>query len=74
MVYKLVKRFQKEGVKAYTAKQVGRPRIEVNPQFVEKVVKIRNEDDYGSEKIHFVLKICPLSMADFKLYVALRLE
>jgi len=56
MVYKLVEKFQKEGVKAYTAKQVGRPRVEVNPGFVEKVVKIRSEDDYGSEKIHFVLK------------------
>lgn len=56
MVYKLVKNFQKEGVKAYTEKQVGRPRIEINSVFVDKVVKIRDEDDYGSQKIHFVLK------------------
>ena len=41
---------------AYEVKSSGRPRIGVNPQFIEKVVKIRNEDDYGSEKIHFVLK------------------
>jgi len=56
MVYKLVEKFKKDGVKAYTTKQVGRHRIEVNPVFVDTVVKIRNEDDYGSEKIHFVLK------------------
>lgn len=56
MVYKLVAKFKKEGVKAYTTKQVGRHRIEVNPVFVDKVVKIRTDDDYGSQKIHFVLK------------------
>jgi putative transposase len=28
----------------------------INPDFVEKVVEIRHNDDYGSEKIHFVLK------------------
>lgn len=35
---------------------MGRPRQPLNPTFVKKVVQIRKEDDYGSEKIHFVLK------------------
>ena len=41
---------------AYTALKSGRPRQKINPLFVKKVVEIRNEDDYGSEKIHHVLK------------------
>jgi putative transposase len=30
--------------------------LEINPNFVKKVVEIRKRDDYGSEKIHFVMK------------------
>lgn len=56
MVYKLLARFKKEGVASYAAMKVGRPSQEINSVFVEKVVAIRNADDYGSEKIHFVLR------------------
>lgn len=56
MVYKLVARFKKEGVAAYEMKKVGRPSRDINHKFVEKVVTIRKADDYGSEKIHFVLR------------------
>jgi putative transposase len=37
-------------------KVAGRPKIPINPSFVQKVVQIRRDDDYGSEKIQFVLK------------------
>lgn len=56
MVYKLAAKYKKESVEAYKKKKVGRPSQEINPVFVEKVVAIRNADDYGSDKIHFVLK------------------
>lgn len=52
----MVDQFKREGVDAYKLKKVGRPAQEINSLFVEKVVAIRNADDYGSEKIHFVLK------------------
>ena len=51
-----MRKFKAKGVEAYKAKNSGRPKIDVNLTFVEKVIKIRNEDDYGSQKIHFVLK------------------
>ncbi len=38
------------------AKQAGRPPNRINPKFAEKVVSLREKTDYGSEKIHFVLK------------------
>ena len=56
MVYKLVAKHKKYGEEAYRAKTAGRPKQPINLAFVQKVVKIRKEDDYGSEKIHFVLK------------------
>jgi len=56
MVYKLSAKYKKEGKEAYKAKKAGRPKIKLNPAFVKKVVEIRKETDYGSEKIHFVLK------------------
>lgn len=56
MVYKLVAKHKKEGVEAYKAKKVGRPSQRVNPAFVKIVEKERKETDYGSEKLHFVLK------------------
>jgi len=55
-VYKLVAKYKKEGIIAYDGKKSGRPQIDINPSFVTMVVKIRHDDDYGSEKIHFVLK------------------
>jgi putative transposase len=55
-VYKLVKKFNKEGIVAYEGKKSGRPKIKINLSFVKKVIEIRNRDDYGSEKLHFVMK------------------
>jgi len=55
-VYKLVAKYKKEGCNAYEGKKSGRPKININPSFVKKVVEIRRNDDYGSEKIHFVMK------------------
>lgn len=55
-VYNLVARHKQVGEEAYLARKAGRPRQPVNPVFVQKVIQIRKEDDYGSEKIHFVLK------------------
>ncbi len=56
MVYKLVKKHKKEGINAYKSKKVGRPQQHINPLFAEKVVSLRKETDYGSEKLYFVLK------------------
>jgi len=55
-VYKLTAKYNEEGVSAYEGKKTGRPKIDINPSFVKKVVEIRRNDDYGSEKILFVLK------------------
>ena len=55
-VYKLVERHKKDGTEAYKAKKAGRPKLDISSIFREKVKEIRKEDDYGSEKIHFVLK------------------
>ncbi len=56
MVYKLVSRFNEEGKKAYATKQIGRPRLFLNDNFVKKVVETRKSTDYGKEKLYFVLK------------------
>ena len=55
-VYKLIFKHKKEGDLAYKAKIAGRPKIKINPQFEKKVTEIRKADDYGSQKIHFVMK------------------
>ena len=55
-MYHLVKRYKKEGPEAYRAKKAGRPSLKVHPSFIEQVVSVRNETDYGSEKLQFVLK------------------
>lgn len=44
------------GVEAYECKKSGRPKIKINSDFLEKIVEIRKNDDYGSEKIHFIMK------------------
>ena len=49
-------RYKKDKEQAYEAKNAGRPKQLLNLAFVQKVIHIRKEDDYGSEKIHFVLK------------------
>jgi putative transposase len=51
-----VQKHKKEGKEAYKAKKAGRPKIEINPTFRKKVVEIRKRNDYGSEKIHYVMK------------------
>lgn len=56
MVYKLIKKHKKEGVVAYKTKKAGRPQQTISQLFKEKVISIRSETDYGSEKIYFVLK------------------
>ncbi len=55
-VYKLTAKYKEMGSSAYEGKKSGRPKISINPSFVKKVVEIRKNDDYGSEKIHFVMK------------------
>lgn len=55
-VYTLVFKHQHEGELAYKTKIAGRPKIKINPQFEQKVIEIRKADDYGSEKIHYVMK------------------
>jgi putative transposase len=55
-VYRLVSKHKKLGELAYKALKAGRPKQPINSAFVQKVVDIRKEDDYGSEKIHVVLK------------------
>ena len=55
-VYTLTAKHKKEGEKAYIISKSGRPKYELNRKFVSKVVDIRKRDDYGSQKIHFVLK------------------
>lgn len=55
-VYKLAAKYKEEGISAYEGKKSGRPKISINPSFVKKVIEIRERDDYGSEKIHFVLR------------------
>jgi len=62
-VYKLVAKYNKEGISAYDGKKTGRPKIDINPSFVKKVVEIRQNDDYGSEKIHFVMKKAGFSVS-----------
>ncbi len=56
MVYRLVSGFNEEGVDFLLDKKVGRPCVGLNVEFVEKVEKLRKETDYGSEKLHFVIK------------------
>ena len=56
MVYKLMAEFEKEGALAYKPKKVGRPSQKINRTFEGRVVSLRKETDYGSEKLHFVLK------------------
>lgn len=54
-VYKLAKKYKQKGKEAYKVKKAGRPKTKLNPIFVKKVIEIRNRDDYGSEKIHYVM-------------------
>ena len=56
IVYNLVDGYNKEGVDFLLDKKVGRPSVPLNGSFVEKIVKLRKETDYGSGKLHFIFK------------------
>jgi putative transposase len=56
MVYKLMAEYNKEGTLAYKPKKVGRPSQRINLTFVRKVISLRKETDYGSQKLHFALR------------------
>ena len=62
-VYKLAARYKKEGKAAYTPKSAGRNKQPINPSFAKKVVELRNTNDYGSEKLHFVLRRAGFSVS-----------
>jgi putative transposase len=55
-VYRLAARFKKEGTTAYRAKKAGRHPNQINTNFARKVVELRKTTDYGSVKLHVVLK------------------
>ena len=55
-VYRLAARFKKEGTTAYKAKNTGRHSEQISPNFVKRVVELRSTTDYGSVKLHVVLK------------------
>ena len=55
-VYKLAARFKADGSEAYKTKKAGKPSQKINGIFAERVVELRKKTDYGSEKLHFVLK------------------
>ena len=48
--------YNKQGLDFLLDKKVGSPCVPISGAFVEKVVSLRKETDYGSQKIHFVLK------------------
>ncbi|MFH0875200.1 MAG: integrase core domain-containing protein [archaeon] len=56
MVYKLAKKYQDEGKKAYLCKKIGRPEQVVSQSFTEKIKTLRLETDYGSDKLHYLTK------------------
>lgn len=55
-MYNLVAKYDDLGDLAYKAIAPGRPKLKINTCFVKQIVDIRKESDYGSEKIHFVMK------------------
>ena len=55
MVYKLMAEYEREGTLAYKPKKVGRPSQKINRNFIGKVISLRKETDYGSQKLHFAL-------------------
>lgn len=56
MVYKLVSKHKQYGDEAFQTKRPGRPKLPINSTFVAKVIEVRNTTDYGSEKLHFVMR------------------
>jgi len=63
MVYKLVKRHKKDGDIVFCARKSGRPSRLINPNFAAKVIEMRKTTDYGSRKIHIVLRRNGFSVA-----------
>jgi len=55
-VYRLVKKFKKEGTASYLTKNAGRHPEQINLNFAKKVIELRKTTDYGSVKLHVVLK------------------
>jgi len=55
-VYRLATRFKKEGTTAYNARKAGRHPNQINANFARKVTELRKTTDYGSVKLHVVLK------------------
>lgn len=55
-VYDLIAKHKKEGEDAFKEKNPGRLKININPVFVKNIISLRETSDYGSEKLHFVLK------------------
>ena len=69
-----MEKYNKEGSAAYIAKKAGRPSVKVNLTFIEQVVALRNETDYGSEKLHFVLTKQGFSVSQRQIQKALDLK
>lgn len=74
MVYKLVSRHRTFGDEVFIAKLVGRPKSPINPIFSAKVVELRKTTDYGSEKIHFVMRQAGFSVSQRKIQQILDLN
>ena len=55
-IYRLANRFKREGTTAYKAKKAGRHPEQISSNFAKKVVELRGTTDYGSVKLHVVLK------------------
>ncbi len=54
--YSLMNQYKQKGIKSYALKKAGRPKLPINPKFAGKVTELRKTTDYGSEKLHFVLR------------------
>ncbi len=62
-VYKLSLQFKQEGILSYKLKKTGRPKQPINKKFTNKVIELRKTTDYGSEKLHFVLRRAGFSVS-----------
>lgn len=56
MVYKLVRKHKQDGDFSFKSLKAGRPKKRLNSTFIENVIGLRTSTEYGSEKIHHVLK------------------
>ena len=74
MVYKLVSRHRMFGDEVFQAKRAGRPKSPINSIFLAKVIELRNTSDYGSEKLHFVMRQAGFSVSRRKIQQILDLK